>query len=414
MFGQDHLNASDFDTLQAAVDALQEYGTLYVPPGVWECGAVKLKSNMTLHLAKGAVLAAPAKLEEYVPHPDWGNQCALTGAFLALYEVDNVTIEGEGTIELGGERFWTDFDNEAPDALPERTPEQCGHWNRRCYTPMPERPVGLLLWKCRNIILRDITVAHAAAYTVWSIGCEKLLYEHVTLRNHRRGPNTDGFDVDCCSDVQILHCDLHTGDDAIALKSDISLLGYDKACERILIRGNILSSSCCGMRLGYEGDGAIRDVIISDNMIHHSNIGVDMLSVVPRNYRGNIRKGTLIERIRVNNMTMNDVRTGFKLWSGAEGEAESASYSAYIKNVSLCNLYITACSASFIGGKKVSGIELENITMEVNGMLPEGDLPEAVDMPDVWGRAFLREPLTLYRVEDLKVNNVKISGKYPR
>ena len=408
------VNAADFPTLQMAVDALEEFGTLYVPAGEWACSGIKLKSNMTLHLALGAKLVAPARIEEYVPCPDWKRESSLTCAFLALYEVENVVIEGEGMLELGGERFWIDFDNDPADLIPPRTPERRGSWSKRCYSPMAERPIGVLLWKCKNIILRDITIAHAAAYTVWAIGCDKLRYTNVTLNNHRRGPNTDGFDVDSCCDVQITGCNLNTGDDAIALKTDTEILGFDKACERVIISNNIITSECCGVRLGYEGDGAIRDVIISNNVIHHTDTGVDMLSIVPYQFRFNIRKGTPIERVLVDNITMNDVRIGFKLWSGGDGEAESAAYSAYIKNVSLRNMYITACSASFIGGKCVKGIELENITMQVNGILPDGPLPEAVDMPDVWGHAFLRNPLTLYQVDDLQMNNVKITGKYPR
>ena len=50
------VNAADFPTLQMAVDALEEFGTLYVPAGEWACSGIKLKSNMTLHLALGAKL----------------------------------------------------------------------------------------------------------------------------------------------------------------------------------------------------------------------------------------------------------------------------------------------------------------------------------------------------------------------
>ena len=117
------VNAADFPTLQMAVDALEEFGTLYVPAGEWACSGIKLKSNMTLHLALGAKLVAPARIEEYVPCPDWHRGSSLTCAFLALYEVENVVIEGEGMLELGGERFWIDFDNDPALRL-------SGVWNK--------------------------------------------------------------------------------------------------------------------------------------------------------------------------------------------------------------------------------------------------------------------------------------------
>ena len=56
----------DFASLQAAVDAVPENGTLLVPAGRWQCGAAQLKSNMTLFLEKGAELVAPENVEEHV------------------------------------------------------------------------------------------------------------------------------------------------------------------------------------------------------------------------------------------------------------------------------------------------------------------------------------------------------------
>ena len=45
-----------------------------------------------------------------------------------------------------------------------------------------------------------------------------------------------------------------------AVKSDINELGYDKACENITITNCRFFTSSDGIRLGYEGDGAIRRI----------------------------------------------------------------------------------------------------------------------------------------------------------
>ena len=60
------VDLKDFSSLQEAVDAVPEYGTLIVPPGRWAYGSARLKSNMTLHLQKGAVLLAPETIDEHI------------------------------------------------------------------------------------------------------------------------------------------------------------------------------------------------------------------------------------------------------------------------------------------------------------------------------------------------------------
>src|ERR1039457_3344994 len=49
------------------------------------------------------------------------------------------------------------------------------------------------------------------------IGCERLLVDHVKVRNLLDVPNCDGIDPDHCRDVEIRNCDIVCGDDAIEI-----------------------------------------------------------------------------------------------------------------------------------------------------------------------------------------------------
>ena len=51
--------------IQAAIDACPEGGIVQVPAGVFCTGAIFLKSNMTLHLEKGAKLLGSPETTDY-------------------------------------------------------------------------------------------------------------------------------------------------------------------------------------------------------------------------------------------------------------------------------------------------------------------------------------------------------------
>ena len=403
------VDLKDHASLQAAVDAVPEHGTLFVPPGRWRCGAARLKSNMTLHLARGAELIAPEKVEEHISNDVFQRATGISRCFLALFNVENVTIEGEGTLNGNGHVFWPDYDGR-PNTV-ERDPAT-GFFSPGVYKSVFPRPTLLISFRSRNITLRNIRIRNSASYTVWMVGCQNVRIDSIDLENIRRGPNTDGLDVDCCQDVWITRCRLAAGDDAIALKSDTDLLKEDLACERIHITGNTLSSHCCAVRLGYEGDGFIRDVIMTDNIIHDANIGLDMLAVLPEKERRKtfgIRKGSRIENILIRGVTMRNVRQAVKLWNWVTEKEDLPRLEGFIRNVTLADMQIEAVDASFIGGKNVSAIHLENIRMDVKRFPEACRGAEAVQLPTVWGRGYMKEPLTLYQVRDLTMKNVHIT-----
>ena len=46
-----------------------------------------------------------------------------------------------------------------------------------------------------------------------------MLVDNVTVRNRLDVPNCDGIDPDHCQDVEIRHCRVTSGDDAIVIKT---------------------------------------------------------------------------------------------------------------------------------------------------------------------------------------------------
>ncbi len=405
------INLKDHSSLQAAVDSASDHDIIVIPPGKHHCGAADLKSNLTLRFERGAVLIAPAVLDGYLPSEAIPGR-TLSHHFLGAANAENLTIEGEGRIELEGHHFWPDFDGVPWPGEDDFRREADGFY-KPVFHSDPFRPVGILLVNCRNVNLSGFTLRNSAAYTVWTMGCSKVRIDRVTIENHRRGPNTDGLDIDCCCDVWVTDCHINAGDDCIALKSDLARLGRNMSCERIHLHGNTLSSTCCAVRIGYEGDGYLRDIVVSDTIIHDSNIGYDLLSVIPVCHRRTgIRRGAMIENVIFSNTVMRGVRQPLKIWSGTDQPEMAADYRGHIRGIHFSDLSIDATDSSFIGGMNVSDITLNNVDIRVVRDPAVYRDAEPVAMPNVWGHGYLPDPLTLYQVKNLRTANLHISESF--
>ena len=410
------INAEDFPTLQAAVDAVPEYGVVSVGPGEWKCGAVKLKSNMTLRLAAGCRLLAPDTVEEHARAKYVPEERVQTHFFIGAEDAENIIIEGDGIIDCRGHLFWENFDNAPMSEVTERLHHTGGLFSGLWYKPIaPPRPSGMQFWYCRNIQMRGVTVYNSSTYTIWALGCQKLRFDGISIINHRRGPNTDGLDIDCSSDVWINNCYLDCGDDAVALKSDIDLVGKDYCCERIHITNCKISSTCCAIRLGYEGDGIIRDVVFSNNIIRDTNIGIDILSIIPYHRRFNIMHGSPIENILFTSCTMRNVRQPFKIWGYPDPDDEvdhTADYQGYVRNAIFSDMVIESTDAAFVGGLSVNNVTIKDIYWNLVRDPQVYYTSPMVDKCCIWGKGFMLQPLTIRTDEAPVIKNVNIKECY--
>lgn len=391
---------NDSAVIQKAIDNLPENGTLVIPPGNYICGGIKLKSHMKLYLSAGVVITGSDKINDYFDWTPWQHKRKQTALGRALFfggNIEDVTIEGPGVINGNGHKFW-DYDGERSGDRFELLTDGTKVYKRHAL-----RPVPMLFFNCRDVKLYNFTIINSAAYTVWTIGCDRVLIDTVTVRNHRFGPNTDVLDIDCSADVTIRNCDLDAGDDTIALKSDHTLLSKEKACERILVENCRLSSSTCAVRTGYEGDSPIRDCIFRNITITNTRDALNFISVIPVNSM--IRKGARIENMTFSNITMKNVGRPIYIWSGVIDEKDEKNYTGYIRNITFENIKAEeAVNVCFFGGNNVSDIKLKNVDITLLDNHCRHNRP-IVTKPTVWSRGYLPEIINTLNTE-LSLENV--------
>jgi len=230
-FPQQPVGHEDF---QSAIDAASAAGggRVVVPPGRHLTKGLMLKSNVELHLAKGAVLEGSPRTNDYpvvvLPHSE-GNWMAVVMAVGAT----NVAVTGEGEI----------FGNGSVFPRGDWYPNQEG-----------DRPRGLFFGNCRNVRLEGFTLRDAACWGCVVQGCEQVEIRRLKIDSHCNH-NNDGIDIEA-KDVVIADCDVDAGDDAICLKSN----DPDFVVENVLVTNCIVRSHCVPLKIGTATHGVVRNV----------------------------------------------------------------------------------------------------------------------------------------------------------
>lgn len=379
-----------FDTVSASGG-----GTVIIPPGRYLVANLQLRSNLTVELQRGAKLLGPAESSFYEADPTV-NPASLSRYMICGRGVKNVTVTGSGVIDNSGENFWEN--------------ELCNGVVRRA---KPARPVVMYFFGCSDVSLQNFRIENAAAYTVWMVGCKDVRISGLTIRNDKKGPNTDALDIDCCSDVRISDCDIVAGDDCIALKSDLYRAKQaDAVCKNIVVSNCIFSSSTCAIRIGYEGDGVIRDCIFSNIVCYDSAKAVAMQSLVPdKVVHTEINRGTPIENMIFSNFTLRNVDRAFFIRAG--NDAGTPGYQGSIRDITIGDFRGYVNKESFIGGTDgyyVSGVRMHDIFLKRSG----DQNSRAGDYPNVWGHVnFPQAVLGLRYIRDIRLDNVELDGEVP-
>lgn len=400
-------------SIQKAIDAAAEHGgQIVVPAGHFLSGTLVLKSNIDLHLEKGAVLISSLKKEDILDFArlfEDENECTGWdgGCFLFAYNEKNITISGEGTIYGQGDQVF--YDDNADNGFHE-CPLQVSAF----------RPRTTFLENVENLTVRDITIKDAAFWTLHMAGCRHVLVKDIRILNDIRGANNDGIDPDCCQDVIITGCLVKTGDDAIVVKSTKPMTEKYGGSENIIISNCILYSRDSGLKIGTETHGDIRNLILSDCVIKDCSRGVGIW----------VRDGATIEDVHIHHVTGSVLKyadgvrkKGPTMWWGngepifmdATYRDENHKKPGKIRNITFDHIYMKAESSIFIAGEedaRIEHIDLSDlkICMCKQGTQPFGCFDEQPSERNVYPHAI---PAVYARcVDDLRVEG-RISYEVP-
>jgi len=301
-------------TTQAIALAIDEAnkiggGVVVIPEGKWLTGQVHLKSNVNLHLMKGAVLVFSENPADYLPavHSSWeGLECYNYSPLIYAYKCKNIAVTGQGEIKAGM-TVWNKWAN--------RTRPRA-HMNslKRLYylsaenTPVEERvmvndsanmrPQFIQFNRSENILLEGIKITNSPFWTI-----HLYLSKNVVVRNlnvYAHGHNNDGIDPEMSQNVLIENCTFDQGDDAIAIKSGRNPEGWRSKTpsKNIVIRNCTVKNGHQLLAIGSELSGGIENVFVTDCKVLEKAKMFHLVFV-----KTNERMGGYVRNIHVSNVT---------------------------------------------------------------------------------------------------------------
>lgn len=291
-------------------------GTIFFPAGEYLTGALKLKSNITIHLDSGALLKFSENFDDYLPFVEMRYEGLMMKTFSPLFyakDAENITIKGRGVIDGQGKAWWNEVYRieSAKGPIPETKYQKM--WGEQnpgmVYEPYYKRtmdkkffrPSFFQVLNCKNILIEGVTFQNSPFWTINPEFCDNVTITGITIFNPH-SPNTDGINPSSCKNVHISNCHISVGDDCITIKSGRDSDGrkYGIATENVTITNCTMLSGHGGVVIGSEMSGGIKKITISNCVFDGTDRGIRIKSA-----RG---RGGVVEDIRVDNIVMKNIK----------------------------------------------------------------------------------------------------------
>ncbi|MBF0649935.1 glycoside hydrolase family 28 protein [Dysgonomonas sp. GY75] len=342
------------DAFAKAMDALSNKGggTLFVPSGVWYTGPIVFKSNINLHLEKGALILFSADFNLYplVNTVFEGLDTRRCQSPISGRNLENIAITGEGSINGSGEAWrplkkskvteihWKKVINsggvvkdgnywfpskgslkglEISDMNVPRHDLTEAEWMEiKDFL----RPVMVSFIECKNVLLEGVLFENSPSWNIHPLMCENVILDNVMVRNPGYAQNGDGLDMESCKNSIIVNSIFDVGDDAICIKSGKDEDGRrrNRPTENVLIDNCKVFQGHGGFVVGSEMSGSVRNILVSNCQFLGTDVGLRFKSC-----RG---RGGVVENIYIRDINMFDIATEsflFDLYYGGKSAVES-------------------------------------------------------------------------------------------
>ncbi|MDI9871145.1 glycoside hydrolase family 28 protein [Flectobacillus roseus] len=289
-------------------------GTVIVPAGEWLTGKIHLKSNVNLHLEKGATLLFSGNPADYLPtvHSTWeGMECYNYSPLIYAYQCKNVAITGEGEVKAQMDTWKIWFARPKPHMESIKRLYLQGI----SYTPVIQRqmvndtahlrPQFIQFNRCENVLLEGISIQNSPFWTIHPYLCKNVIIRKVNVYAH--GHNNDGVDPEMSQNVLIEDCVFDQGDDAIAIKSGRNPEGWrlKTPSKNIIIRNCLVKNGHQLVAIGSELSGGIENVWIQNCEVVDGAKLFHLLFI-----KTNERMGGYVDHIYVENVKSGKIDQG--------------------------------------------------------------------------------------------------------
>lgn len=327
-------------------------GKLTVPAGVWYTGPIVLKSNINLHLEKGALILFTTDFSQYpiVNTSFEGLDTKRCQSPLSGRNLVNVAITGQGSINGSGEawrplkkskvteNYWKKVVKsggvlKTPDYWFPTKSSLLGESMSDMNVPRGSltdeqwlqikdflRPAMVSLIECKNVLLQGVLFENSPSWNIHPLMCENLIVDNVLVRNPGYAQNGDGIDVESCKNTLIINSTFDVGDDAICVKSGKDAQGRLRArpTENLIVDNCKVFQGHGGFVVGSEMSGGVRNVSVRNCQFLGTDVGL--------RFKSNRGRGGVVENIYISDIYMFNIATDsflFDLYYGGKSASEA-------------------------------------------------------------------------------------------
>lgn len=312
--------------------AKQGGGTVLIPRGSFVTGPIIMKSNINLHLDKGALLIYTKDFDQYplVLSSFEGVDAARCQSPLVAENLENIAITGEGILNGNG-FYWRPVKKEkltvsqwkehqkdyggvlsadgktwycSAKALKAAQTNNIGKLSPgktiKDFEDVKDfmRPNMIRIANCKNILIEGVTFENSPAWTTHIVMSEHITVRNLKVKNPWYGANTDAIDLESCKNALLEDCNFDTGDDGITIKSGRDADGRKRGMptKDVIVRNCIVYHAHGGFVVGSEMSGGVNNMFVSNCTFIGSDIGLRFKTT-----RG---RGGMVENIYVSNINM--------------------------------------------------------------------------------------------------------------
>ena len=393
------------EAINKAVDTCTRAGggRVVVPTGEFLTGAIRLRSNVNLHVSKGATLKFSTDPKAYLPlvHTRWeGMELMHLSPLIYAFEETNIAITGEGTLDGQGKSFfWKWHGNPRyggnQDVLSQRPARARLYEMMDKGVPVSQRIFGdghylrpqfIQPYRCKNVLIEGVKIVDSPMWEVHPVMCANVTVRKLNISSH--GPNNDGCNPESCKDVLIDECFFDTGDDCIAIKSGRNNDGrrLNTPSENIIIRNCTMKDGHGGITVGSEISGGVRNVFAHDCKLDSADLWTAL------RVKNNASRGGKLENFYFRNITVGQVSRAvveidFNYEEGAKGEHTPLVRNYVVEDLT-CETGNRAVDLQGLANAPIYQVTMKNCTFGT-----------------------VKNPSIVKNVIGLKLENVKIEGR---
>jgi len=319
---------------QKAIDACSAAGggTVLVQAGLWLTGPIQMKSNVNLHLERGALIEFSRNHRDYpvteVPGRGWVVESPILGVGL-----ENVAITGPGLIDgngitwrpvkkdkvspilwkallksggvvtQGGSMWWPSQEAANGEQYLNnlKTAKSKGELTSQDFSQARDfmRPILVLFTHCKRVLFDGPTFENSPSYALYPNWCEDVVIRDVKINNEYWAQNSDAIDISSSKDVLVYRCTVTAGDDGICMKSSPDKKSSGPALKNVVIADCVVYHAHGGFVIGSNVDGGMENISVKNCSYIGTDIGLRFKSA-----RG---RGGLVRNIYVSNVYMKDI-----------------------------------------------------------------------------------------------------------